>query len=131
MNTRLFMASQAGILGSTGILLLFVPEWIAGGLEGGTVPAYFWTQVAAAGTLAFAAQNWFGRSAIYGGIYGKPIVFGNLVFGIVTSMALLKMILGDGGSAQMMVLLLIYGQFAAGYALLLFRGPRPPAGGSA
>ena len=40
-------------------------------------------QLFAGGLLAIASLNWMGRGAIYGGIYGRPIVVANFGFGLI------------------------------------------------
>jgi len=52
-------------------------------------------QLLAAGLLGFAALNWVGRSAIYGGIYGRPIVLANFGYGIISVMTLASAVLDE------------------------------------
>ena len=83
--TRAIMLTSSALLVVYGGACLFVPEAFAAALhlsEGAavTLPAV------AAGALALGAVNWVGRGAIYGGIYGKPIVLGNFTNAAITTL---------------------------------------------
>lgn len=69
-------------MAATGAILLFLPVEVAR-IVGWRSEAELPLQLAAAGLLGFAVLNWIGRSAIYGGIYGRPIVLANFTFGVV------------------------------------------------
>lgn len=82
MNPRHLLTATAVVHAALAIWALFLPNEIARGLElgaGASVPI----QLVGAGLWAFAALNWTGRGAIYGGIYGRPIVVANFVLGVV------------------------------------------------
>lgn len=87
-TTRLILTFGALALGVLGGLLLFAP------VE--TSAAFGWTageaapSLAAGGLLAVAVLDWTGRTAIYGGIYGRPIVLANLVLALTGGLALLR-----------------------------------------
>ena len=76
------MSGSALALFVLGLTALFFPDVAAEGLDSGaSVPV----QLFGGGLLGFAALNWMGRSAILGGIYGRPIVVGNFGLGVITS----------------------------------------------
>ena len=85
--TTLLMTGSAAILGLLGLAALFLPVEMAraAGWEAGSGLAI---QVAAGGLLAVAALNGMGRTAIYGGIYGRPIVLANVALGTVAGLSL-------------------------------------------
>lgn len=86
--THLILTISALALGVLGMLLLFAPveASVAFGWSGGEAAP----SLAAGGLLAVAILDWTGRSAIYGGIYGRPIVLANLVFALTGGLALLR-----------------------------------------
>lgn len=73
------MVASAALMGTVGAALLFSPLATAGLLGLGANPgnASALTLVGAL-CFAFAFLDWNGRSAIYGGIYGRPIAMANL-----------------------------------------------------
>lgn len=77
--TRAIMTGSSALLALVGVGWLFLPGAVAGALGHGGGGGEELLQLLAAGPLAFAMCNWLGRGAIYGGIYGKPIVAGNFL----------------------------------------------------
>jgi hypothetical protein len=77
----------------------------------------------AAALFAFAMVNWMARGTTVGGIYGRPIALGNLTHFFVGGMALLSAVFSGQADPMLLVLLLVYGGFAALFALVLFRSP--------
>lgn len=76
------MSGSAVALLVFGLAALFFPELAADALgHGATVPV----QLFGGALLGFAFLNWMGRSAILGGIYGRPIVVGNFGLGVITA----------------------------------------------
>ena len=76
------MSGSAMLLLVLGLTALFFPELAAEELGfGASVPVQFF----GGALLGFAALNWMGRSAILGGIYGRPIVVGNFGLGVMTA----------------------------------------------
>ena len=113
-HTPLVMAATALGLGALGLALLFAPTETAtalgwGGGEGaamgsaaapGALPVAT-PSVAAGGFLALAVLNWMGRGAIYGGIYGRPIVLANLTFALTAGLALFNHQTGSGSTSPL------------------------------
>lgn len=79
--------------------LLSLPDGSAGALP-----------LVAGGQLGFAMLNWTGRGAVYGGVYGRPIVAGNFGNAVITSSVLLRIQMDDGSTAGWLlsVALLLY-----------------------
>jgi hypothetical protein len=72
-----------------------------------------------------AALNWLQRAAILGGIYGRPVVFANLVLYVVSALSLLRALLA-GAPAALWLILIPMAAFAVAYGALLLRGPFDP-----
>ena len=89
MTTRSIMIATAALFGAVGAALLFAPLETAAGLGLGTSGDNESTlKMAGALCFAFAFLDWNGRSAIYGGIYGRPIAMANLLAGVFLSLEL-------------------------------------------
>ena len=75
-----------------GVVLLFAPDRVLPSLVIGYPPSGVWLgQLLGAACLGFAALNWLQRNAVIGGIYGRPVVFANLVFYFVSATSLLRL----------------------------------------
>ncbi|GMV04504.1 MAG: hypothetical protein AMXMBFR53_07840 [Gemmatimonadota bacterium] len=87
-STLIILSLSALMLGSLGLVLLFAPEETSSALGwGGGVAA---PSLAAGGLLALAVLDWTGRGALFGGVYGRPIVLANLVLALTGGLALLR-----------------------------------------
>ena len=65
-----------------GLTALFFPDLATEEIgAGASVPV----QLFGGCLLGYAALNWMGRSAILGGIYGRPIVVANFGMGVITA----------------------------------------------
>ncbi len=88
-SPRSVLSVSAFVFALLGVALLFLPMELArlmGMGPSGGLPL----QLFAAGLLAMASLDWFGRGAIYGGIYGRPLVMANLAFGTVVAGSLIS-----------------------------------------
>ncbi len=85
---QLFVASYGIFYGILGLVALFVPDLALRGL-GWPAEAEIVMSFVAPGLLAVAVMNWHGRTAIYGGIYGRPILLANLMMGATAGYPLL------------------------------------------
>lgn len=92
---RTILGASSVLLAVLGGALLFFPETSADilSLPDGSARAL---PLVGGGQLGFAMLNWAGRGAVYGGIYGRPIVVGNFGNAVVTSSALLRIQMDDG-----------------------------------
>lgn len=117
------MMASSVLLVVLGLAGLFLPEAVAGGLA---LPAGA-SQVVplvAGGQLGFAAVNWVGRGAIYGGIYGKPIVLGNWLNGVIATSTLVDWQLdAPSASATGWVVVGLLVVYVAAFTRLLFWPP--------
>lgn len=119
--TRIILVASSTLLAVVGLACLFLPEllarWLA--LASGAADAL---PLAAAALIGVAALNWTGRGAIYGGIYGRPIVLANFMTVGVTTLVLLRGQL-EAPTVLGWTLAAAFLSYLAGFALLLFRPP--------
>ena len=88
-SPRLVLSASALLFAALGVALLFLPGEAAtllGMGPGAALPL----QLFSAGLLAIASLDWFGRGAIYGGIYGRPLVLANFAFGTIVGGSLIS-----------------------------------------
>lgn len=126
MDTRLLLIASAVILGAQGIAASFLPIEILAILDNHAHHRLEATlvQLLGAALLGFAVLNWMAKGAPAGGIYGRPIVIGNLVHYTVAGIALLKVASLGGMPVLGLMLTVIYSAFAVAFAAVIFgRGP--------
>jgi hypothetical protein len=117
-----FLSATVLLLG--GIALLFASDEMLPALIPGFPPAAAWIgQLLGAAWLGVAALNWLQRGARLGGIYGRPVVFANLLLYFVSALSLLRVLLGGGISLALWVVFASAAALATLYAALLLRGP--------
>jgi hypothetical protein len=122
---------SASVLAVVGGALLFAPDALLPALAPGFPASALWLgQLLGAAWLGVAALNWLQRAAILGGIYGRPVVFANLLLYFVSALSLLRVVLG-GGPAVLWLMLVPMAAFAVAYGALLLRGPFDPLQGAA
>jgi len=92
MSPRTLLSGTGITLGISGLVLLFFPMEVGIRL-GFAMSASLPLQLFAGGVLSMAALNWMGRGAIYGGIYGRPIVVSNFAFGVTSAGSLTSALL--------------------------------------
>jgi hypothetical protein len=118
------MASTALVLGAAGIAASFLPHDILVGLGvAPVVPLPLLVQLLGALLFGFALLNWLAKDMSIGGIYGRPIVVGNLAHFVIGALTLLKASVG-GDSVVLWSAGGVYALFAIWFGLVLFS--RPP-----
>jgi hypothetical protein len=121
--TRISQASAA-LLAAGGLALLFASDVLLPRLVAGFPAAGAWLgQLLAAAWLGVAALNWLSRSALLGGIYGRPVVAANAALHFVSAAALLDVAAARGAGAAVRALFAAAALLAAAYGWLLLRGP--------
>lgn len=73
--------------------------------------------------FAFAMMNWTAKESLIGGIYGRPIVIGNLTHFVIGALALIKSAAVQPPIPVLWIAVLIYSFFAAAFSFLFFRHP--------
>mgnify|MGYP001556512626 FL=1 len=129
--TRALMMLSAIFMALAGLITSYFPDRV---LETrGTVPdgpTMLLIQMMGALYLGFALLNWTARGVIMGGIYARPLALGNFLhFAMVAVMLTREAI--DHGVVQLATSAAVFGAFAIGFGVVLFRPPvaeRPDAG---
>jgi hypothetical protein len=116
--------TNAAFLAIIGLALLFA----SGDLLPLVVPAFpvssaWFGQLFAAALLALAVFNWFNRSTLQGGIYGRPVVAANTTFYFIGVLALSKVVMQADAPRTLWAVFVPFLIFGVVYAWLLFRGP--------
>lgn len=125
MPTKLILSIAALVLGLPGLFLLFAPD-VALATCGSTPDpaAELFTQIAGGFAGAFGITNWMARGTAIGGIYGRPLLMGNLCAFFTTGLSLLKApdpLAGHPVVIAMAVVLLLCG---AAFGRSLFTHPK-------
>ena len=131
MNTRYLMVASALLMATIGLSLTFAPQEILHHLDS---EATNWEQSLAqlCGALhfGFALMNWMAKGVLLGGIYGRPIVIGNLVHFTMGALLLLKMSSGPSTDAVRWVLFGVYAVFAGLFGFVMYTHPGKSAPGN-
>lgn len=126
MNTKILMIATALYLGIAGLGLTFLPEEIANFFGGDSNRTFILAlQILGALYLGFGMMNWMARKSTIGGIYSRPLVFGNLLHFVVSAFALIKMV-GKYSETQFTVMIaitILYSIFALGFGYVLRTSP--------
>jgi hypothetical protein len=123
ISSRLSVLSAAVLL-LGGVALLFASDALLPALAPGFPPAAIWLgQFLGAAWLGVAALNWLQRGAMLGGIYGRPVVFTNLVLYFVSALSLLRRLLAGGIPPALWPVFAPTAVLGTLYAVLLLRGP--------
>lgn len=93
MNTKIVMTSSALFYAIIGVFLSFLPNEIADYLnvESNIITILF-LKIMSALYLGFGILNWMAKGTLIGGIYNKPIAFGNLMHFCVGAITLVKVV---------------------------------------
>jgi hypothetical protein len=119
MNTKLIMSASALLMGSTGILLTFLPQETAGAIgwaNGSTIVL----QLVGALYFGFAMLNWMSKANLIGGIYNRPVAVGNLTHFFIAALALVKL---TGKNPVLIGVAIVYFLFAIAFGYILFTHP--------
>ena len=121
MNAKFLMMSSAVFLALLGLVTSFLPFEVLA-LHGSEPdgPTVLLIEMMGALYLGFALLNWTARGVIIGGIYARPLALGNcLHFAMVTVMLAREAI--DHLALPLAISAGVFGLFAIGFALVLFR----------
>jgi hypothetical protein len=121
---RALLIASAVFMALLGLALTFAPsEFI--GFVGSAADGWALVMLQICGALyfGFALLNWSARGTLIGGIYGRPIVIGNLVHFVIGTLALVKAPVGHGIDLVLWALTLVYAVFAVLFTVVLFRSP--------
>lgn len=121
MNTKLLMAISAVVLGSAGILLIFIPDEISHFLNW-TESTPILLQISGALYVGFAMLNWTAKANLIGGIYSRPVAIGNFIHFLIGGLALIKLVLHNANWTYIGVCA-IYLIFALLFGWIFFTDP--------
>ncbi len=116
------MTASALILGTTGILLTFIPREVASFLhftESTTIPF----QILGALYFGFAMLNWTAKANLIGGIYSRPVCIGNFTHFLIGGLALVKLVLRNNYENGILICAIIYIIFAILFGYVFFNNP--------
>jgi len=130
MTTKILMMVSALFLGLIGITLSFMPQETAEFLQMGTDQyTQLMSQLLGALYLGFAIMNWMGKDNLMGGVYGRPIVMGNLMHFVVGAFALLKILSSIASHWEYMVgFTALYLVFALCFIFVFVNHPKEEKG---
>lgn len=123
MNTKLLMTAASLVLGITGISLSFLPQEISILLHAHTTTTLtIILQLLGALYFGFAMLNWMAKDSPLGGIYGRPIIVGNVTHFVVGAFALLK-VLSQNQEIVILIAAIVYALFAMMFTMVMYRTP--------
>ena len=124
MNTRWLMIVSATVLAVLGLTASFVPREILIFLGSRPDPLpVLLVQITGALYLGFAMLNWMARGSLMGGIYGRPVAFGNFMHFTVVALAMLKALIAGPRPPAVIAFAAVYWVFCIGFARVLFTPP--------
>jgi hypothetical protein len=122
--SRLLMGVSAAVLAAFGLAGSFLPHETLGRLGAApSAPLVLLLQAFGAVCLGFALLDWMSRHATLGGIYGRPLVVGNLLHFASAALAFFKLMLRNPELRTLWPLGLVYALLALGFGVVLFRQP--------
>ena len=128
MNTRMLMSASAAALGAGGLGASFLPQEALVYAGAPPTPALVaLVQVFGAALLGFGFVNWMAKGALIGGIYNRPVAFGNALHFAVGAITLVRLSMAEP-SLPLVVVCALYATFAVAFGFLLFGSPVPAAG---
>jgi hypothetical protein len=123
MNTKLLMTAASIVLGVTGIALSFLPQEITLLLDAHTTTTLtIILQLLGALYFGFAMLNWLAKETLLGGIYGRPIVAGNVTHFVIGALALLK-VLSQNHEIVILIAAILYAVFGVLFSMVMYRNP--------
>ena len=124
MNTKLLLAVSSVMLGIAGLGALVAPgELLATFGAPATQPLSVVIQLMGALYISFALVNWTAKDSLIGGIYARPVSFGNFVHFGLGALTLARYLFADGSHALLLAALVVYAAFAGVFGWLVFVHP--------
>jgi hypothetical protein len=124
MRAGILSRASAATLLVAGMSLLFLPDVVLPIVSSGYPASAAWLgQLLGGAWLGIAALNWLSRSAVLGGIYGRPVVFANAMMYFIGGISILKAAQRSGFPVVLSLIALAMLLFASVYGWLMRRGP--------
>lgn len=90
------MTVSSVILGATGIILTFAPDFVLNNLNIETNPSSLLLgQVTGGLYFGYSMLNWMTKESLIGGIYNRPIAIANLSHFLIAGLAVCKRLISD------------------------------------
>lgn len=116
------MITSGFLNGILGILLTFLPQEIGRWL--GTISQtgadVLLLQLLGGAMFGIGLMNYMGRNAVLGGIYGKPIILGNMVFHFIAALELTKYLFDSSQWGLLAIPAILYSLLTIGFIRLNF-----------
>jgi len=120
------MYASAAVNGVLGIAITFFPQEIGLTIDAQTQSGanLLIFKLLGAALFGFGLLNYFGRNAILGGIYGKPILLSNAIFHMIVGGQLLKTVIQEGINHVVFIPIgVLYAILTVGFFYLNFTSP--------
>lgn len=120
--SKTIMISSAVFNALLGVLFTFIPQETGAyiGTAEQTATDLVLMQILGAALIGIAMTNYMSRGAVLGGIYGKPLLLGNLVYHLASGLALLKFAFNSGEWILFGIPALLYLILTTGFIKLNF-----------
>jgi hypothetical protein len=119
VNPKTIFIITAGVQALYGVSLLLFPQFVLELYAINQADTLF-PQLFGGALIAFAVINWIVRNYNAGGIYGRPIVAGNMTFFLIGFLLFAGLLVRDANSPVWWINLLISLIFGICFILLLF-----------
>ncbi len=124
MNTKLLMTVSALLMLAAGIAITILPQEILAHFTAQPNQELRLTlQILGAFYFAFGMVNWLAKESLLGGIYGRPIVVGNVTHFLIGALALI-----NGITLHNSILLWaaagVYVLFAVSFTVTMYTQPK-------
>lgn len=124
MKSNLLLSVSALTMFAAGLALSFLPQELLTAIGAAPVPLLILLlQVTGALYLGFAMLDWMNRGNLVGGIYGRPLVVGNLLHFAAVAIAVLKLVAVGERAPAVLAAGVVYVVLALGFARALVTNP--------
>jgi len=122
---KLIILTSAILNGILGILITFLPQETGQllGITSQTEATLLIMQMLGAALFGFGLMNYMARGVTLGGIYGKPILLGNLIFHFIAALELIRHLFEAHQFGYVLVFAILYAFLAAGFIRMNFTSP--------
>lgn len=120
--SKTLLIASAIVNGILGILITFLPQETGRflGTVSQTGPDLLIMQLLGATLFSFGLMNYMARGVTLGGIYGKPIVLGNLAFHFIAALELIRYLFDSNPSGILWIPAILFALLATGFIKLNF-----------
>lgn len=120
MNSKLIYTSYSILLAIAGLAMLFLGDEVTYLLRTPSSPLI--NSIIAALYFGFATVNWHSKNLTIGGIYGRPLLLGNIGHTTIGAISLFK-IAFDTPSLLVIIIAVIYTIFLVAFTWLMYTDP--------